>query len=283
MPARTVALRCFLLALGLLAATACTPKYAVLVSTNEVAMDDVAYHSEWWYDLVDQYKMLRTSGFRDDRILVLYGDGNDFSTARAEYDAQTLFGHAITDLPVSRASVESVFDTVDARMRKRGYLYVWWMGHGGGYGPGQCDLKMSISNTGELVTDDELKTWVDKVSRAKKRSVSIMTCHAGGMVDEFGPGEKAVVLASSTCAESSYDAPATCNGAVQADFNVTQPAALRRSDFCGGAAASDASANGFVSLTETHLWNAGAMATSTPQLGDPDGLAAALELARPKP
>jgi len=280
---RTAALRCSLLAAGLLAATACTPKYAVLVSTSQVSMDDVAYHSEWWYDLILQYKMLRESGFRDDRIQVLYGDGQDFATSRPEYDAQALFGHTITDSPVSRAAVHDVFAKVDSRMRKRGYLYVWWMGHGGGSGPEQCDLSLQISNTGEAVSDDELKADIDQVQRFRKRSVSIMTCHSGGLLDEFGAGEKTVVLASSTCAESSYDASATCNGAVQAEFNVTQPGALARHDFCGGAIASDGSGNGFVSLLETQQWNLTAMSTSTPELGDPDGLAAALEPSRPSP
>ena len=284
MHSRTAAaLRSSLLAVGLLTATACAPKYAVLISSNQVSMDNVAYHSEWWYDLIVQYQMLRESGFSDDRILVLYGDGQDFATSRPEYDAQALFGHTITDSPVSRAAVHDVFTKVDSRMRKRGYLYVWWMGHGGGSGPGQCDLSMQISNTGEAVSDDEFKAAIEQVRRFRKRSVSIMTCHSGGLLDEFGAGEKTVVLTSSTCAESSYDAPATCNGAVQADFNVTQPGALARYDFCGGAIASDGSGNGFVSLLETQQWNAAAMSTSTPQLEDPDSLAAALEPSRPNP
>ena len=279
----TATLRCLLLAPALLAAGACTPKYAVLVSTNKVTMDDVAYHSEWWYDLVGQYKMLRESGFRDDRILVLYGDGQDFATSRPDYDAQALFGRSITDSPVNRAAVHDAFATVDSRMRKKGYLYVWWMGHGGGSGAGQCDLSMEISNTGEEVSDDELKAAIEQVQRFRKRSVSVMTCHAGGILDEFAAGEKTVVLASSTCAESSYDAAATCNGAVQADFNVTQPGALRRRDFCDAAIGSDVDGDGWISLAETQQWNAAAMTTSSPQLADADTLAAALVPAKPKP
>lgn len=271
------------LALGL-ALAGCTPKYAVLLSSNKVQADDVAYHSEWWYDLALQYKALRESGFKDKRIYVLYGDGQDFPTAHAEFNAQTQFGHSITDLPMSKANVQSVFDTVNGKMKKKGYLYVWWMGHGGGSGSGQCDLVMEISHTGQYVTDDELKSYIDKVARYKKRSVSIMTCHSGGLLDEFaGVGEKTMVLASSTCAELSYDAPSTCNGIVQADFNYTQPNALRRKDACGAPLGSDVNGDGFVSLQEIQQWNAGAMLTSTPQLGDPSALAAATCPAKPKP
>ena len=65
------------------------------------------------------------------------------------------------------------------------------------------------------------------------------------------------MLASSTCAELSYDAPSTCNGLVQADFNYTQPNALRK-DACGAPLGSDVSGDGFVSLREIQQWNVGA-------------------------
>jgi hypothetical protein len=284
MRAQSLSIKTSLAVLCLLALSACTPKYAVLISTNQVSMDDASIHSEWWYDLVLQYRMLRESGFKDKRIYVLYGDGNDFATAHAEFDSTALFGHSITDMPVNKANVQSVFTTVNQKMKKPGYLYVWWMGHGGGSGPDQCNLSMSISNTGEFVTDDELKSYIDTVSRYKKRSVSIMTCHSGGLLDEFSAaGEKTVVLASSTCAENSYDAPSTCGGIVQAEFNYTQPNALRRQDVCGAAVASDTVADGFISLFEVQQYNTGAMSSSTPQIGDPTTLAAGLFPAKPKP
>lgn len=274
-----------LLAFCLPALAACSAhKYAVLLSTNEVSTDDVSIHSEWWYDLVAQYQMLRESGFQDDRIYVLYGSGSDFATAHPEYDSTALFGHPITDLPMSKAEIERVFQTVDRRTNKHDYLYVWWMGHGSGYGAGSCDLTMHISNTGETVTDDELKTYIDQVRRYRKRSVTIMTCHAGGLVDEFNvAGEHNMVLASSTCAESSYDAPSTCHGIVRAELDYTDPNALREINPCGAAVAADSDGDGWVSLAETHQYNAAAMVRSTPQLGDPDALAASTRPARRKP
>lgn len=283
----TLRLRLGAVALTFLALAACTPKYAVLVSTNETQFDDMSIHSEWWYDLVLQYKMLKESGFRDDRIYVLYGAGTDFATAHSEFDSNVQFGHSITDMAVNKANIQSVFGTVSAKMsttKKPGYLYVWWMGHGGAGWPNQCDLTMEISNTGEQVSDVELKGYIDAVTRYKKRSVSIMTCHAGGLVDNFAAaGERTVVLASSTCAESSYDAPSTCNGIVQAEFNYTQPNALRRQDVCGNPVASDTLADGFISLQEVQQWNAGAMSSSTPQIGDTAALAPLTFPARSKP
>jgi len=273
-----------LLALCLLVFPACTPKYAVLLSTNEVIQDDIAIHSEWWYDLVLQYQMLDESGFRDDRIYVLYGDGTDFATSHAAYDSVALFGHTITDRPMTKAEIQQVFDTVNDRMRRRGYLYVWWMGHGSGSGAGLCDLTMHLSNTGETVTDDELRSYIDQVQRYRKRSVSVMTCHSGGLLDEFSAvGERNIVLASSSCLESSYDAPSTCNGILQAEFNYTDPNALRQKNPCGAVIASDTSGDGRVSLGETHAYNGGAMVRSTPQLEDPDGLAATTIPAKRRP
>lgn len=263
---------------------ACPKKYAVLISTNEVQFDDWAYHSEWWYDLVLQYQMLKDNGFQDSKIWVLYGSGTDFATIHPQYDATALFAAAITDWPVNRANVKKIFAELDAKMKSRDHLYVWWMGHGSGSGAGMCDLSMSISNTGEHVSDDELKAWMDQVTSYKKRTVNVMTCHAGGIVDEFAnPAENTVTLASSTCVESSYDALLTCNGIKHADFNYTQPNALRQQNHCGGAVASDTSGNGRVSLAEAHAWNVVHVGTSTPQLGDPAGLAATTELAKKSP
>lgn len=264
-----------LLAVCALGTVGCAQKYAVLISANNVTMDDVSIHSEWWYDLILQYKMLRDKGYKKDNIYVLYGNGSDFATSHPDYDSTALFGHPITTMPVNKANVKSVFATLSPKVKSSSYLYVWWMGHGGGSGPGQCNLSMAISNTGESVSDVEFKTYVDQVASYKKRSVAVMTCHSGGMVDNFNiPGSRTVVLASSTCAESSYDAPSTCNGRVQAEFNYAEPNALRMKDPCGAAVASDTNANGAISLLETHAFNAAKMVNSTPQLGDPDAIAA---------
>jgi peptidase C13-like protein len=263
-----------LLAVCCLSSAGCAHKYAVLISANNVTMDDVSIHSEWWYDLILQYKMLREKGYKERNIYVLYGNGTDFSTSHSDYNSTALFGHSITNMPVSKANVQAVFSTLSPKVRPRDYLYVWWMGHGGGSGPGQCNLSMSISNTGEFVSDAELKTYVDQVTSYKKRSIAVMTCHSGGMVDNFNvAGSRTVVLASSTCAESSYDAPSTCNGRVQAEFNYTEPNALRKQDPCGTAVPSDTDASGGISLLETHAFNAAQMSSSTPQLGDPDSIA----------
>ncbi len=273
-----------IMSLFVVLSTGCAQKYAVLISTNHVTTDDVAYHSVWWYDLFMHYKMLRENGFDDDKIYVLYGDGTDFNTEHANYHATTQFGHTITDMAVNKTNIQSVFNTLSGEVVERDYLYVWWMGHGGGSGPGFCNLSMSISNTGESVTDIELTGYINSVSDYKKRSVAVMTCHAGGMVDNMNTvGNNTVVLTSSTCAESSYETPFTCNGLNHADFNYTLSNALRLENPCGRAVGSDYDSNGDVSLSEAHQYNATTMTTSTPQLGDPDAIAATTFIKKDEP
>jgi len=264
-----------LLSLFLLFSIGCAQKYAVLISANNVTVDDVAYHSVWWYDLFIKYKMLRENGFEDEKIYVLYGKGADFNTIHGDYNSITQFGHSITDMAVNKANIQSVFNTLNSNVTSDDYLYVWWMGHGGGAGPGLCNLTMEISHIGEHVTDVEFAGYVNSVTKYEDRSVAVMTCHAGGMTDNFNTaGNKTVTLTSSTCVESSYEAPVTCNGMNHAEFNYTLSNALRLQNPCGTAVASDIDSNGYVSLTEAHQYNSATMTTSTPQMVDPDGIAA---------
>ncbi len=150
----------------------------MLISTNDVNNDDSAIHSEWWYDLVLQYKMLKENGFKDDKIYVLYGSGMNFNTIHNDYNSTVQFGHPITTMAVNKANVQSVFNTLKGKVTSKDYLYVWWMGHGGN-GPGVCDLSMLISNTGEHVSDTEFAGYINSVTHYKKRTVAVMTCHSG--------------------------------------------------------------------------------------------------------
>lgn len=278
----TKASKLILLCLMLVLFSGCS-KYAVLISTNEVTHDDISYHSEWWYDLFLQYQALRDNGFDDENIYILYGDGNDFNTIHNDYNANVQYGHTITDMAVNKANIQSIFNTLSSEVGSRDHLYVWWMGHGGGSGPGSCNLSMSISNTGEHVTDTELASYINNINSYNKRTVDVMTCHSGGMLDNMDiAGSNTVTLTSSTCPQSSYSISA-CNGRPQAEFHYTLPNALREIDPCGSFVASDADTSGAVSLAEVHNYNGAQMTTSTPQIADPDGLAATTELSRTKP
>jgi hypothetical protein len=52
---------------------------------------------------------------------------------------------------------------------------------------------------------------------------------------------------------------------------------------CGTAVASDYDGNSYVSLSEVHQYDTATMTTSTPQAGDPDGIAASTHIKKSKP
>jgi hypothetical protein len=263
----------------------CPGKYAVLISANNVTTDSLRYHSEWWYDLFLQYQMLRSQGFTDKNIYVLYGNGTDFNTAYKPYNAQAQFTKTITTMAANKSNVRSIFcDTLRKKVTGSDLLYVWWMGHGGGSGAGSCDLSMQISHTGESVSDAEFASYLDSVPLYNKRVVAVMTCHSGGMIDNLNTsGKKTVVLTSSTCTQSSYDATTTCNSEFHAEFNYTLANAFRGLDACNNPVASDADHNDTVTVAEVHQFNTATMTTSTPQMADPDALAGKTVISRSSP
>lgn len=274
------------LLLVLMLSSGCATKHAVLISANNVTTDDLAYHSVWWYDLFQQYQMLRENGFKDKNIHVLYGNGADFNTIHPEYNATTQYGYAITDMAANKANVQAVFNSIKDKVKSKDFLYVWWMGHGLGSGSDYCNLSMELSHTYEYVSDVEFASYMSVISNYRKRDVNIMTCHAGGMLDNLNSaGNKTTTLTSSTCAASSYEAYATaiCDGRNRAEFNMTFTDALREKDACGGAVASDTNGNAYVSLLEAHQYNQANMVRSTPQIADPDGLAPNTHIKKCKP
>lgn len=271
---------------ALMLSSGCATKHAVLISANNVTTDDVAYHSVWWYDLFQQYKMLRENGFKDENIHVLYGNGADFNTVYANYNSTTQYGHAITDMAANKANVQAVFNDIKDNVKSRDFLYIWWMGHGFGGGADHCNLTMDLSHVGENVTDVEFANYISVVNNYRKRNVNVMTCHAGGILDNFDTaGNKTITLSSSTCAESSYEASpaAICDGRNRAEFNMTLTEAFREQTACSTAVGSDGDNNGYVSYTEAHQYNQANMVTSTPQIEDPDGLAPNTQLKKRKP
>jgi hypothetical protein len=202
------------------------------------------------------------------------------------YNSTNQFGHTITDMAVNKANIQSIFNNLNGKIKGRDYLYVWWMGHGTipGHGIPGIEFFMPISNTGETVTATELTGYINSVLNYKKRSVAIMTCHSGCIVDYLNSaGNKTIALTSSECGEYSNDAPSTCNGAFHAEFNYTLANALRLVSPCGTAVESDYDSNGYVSLSETHRYNTRTMILSHPQMGDPDGIAADTYIKKKKP
>jgi len=262
-------------------------RYAVLISTNNVTVDDSPYHSVWWYDTFLMYKMLREQGYNDSRIFVLYGNGADFNTTHACYNATTQYNQVITDFACTKANIQAVFNGLAVgdtalkipQLTGKDKLYIWWMGHGGGAGPGSCNLTMEISHMGEQVTDVEFTNYINAITYMY-RVVQVMTCHSGGMVDNLNvAGTNTIVHTSSDCPHSSFEAGAPVD-VNHAEFTLLAADAFRRLEPnaaapCDGAGvASDSDGNSRIQVQECFDYVLANMTTSTPQQGDPDGLAA---------
>lgn len=230
-------------------------KHAVLISAGVAADTELA--SEYWDDLVLQYRMLIDNGFPEDQICVLYDKGQDYNATD---------GHSITDLPVSITNIESVFKAlggvgsnvtcVKRPLTDEDLLYIWWMGHGGNYDrQDTCSLSMPISGSNEEFKDYEFINCINQVSHYKRRVVAIMTCHSGGILDNMADeGSKTVTLASSECEEYSKSS-STCDGLSHAEFTYELTNALRQ-EKCGSRMPVENLTDGdnYVSLWEVYLY-----------------------------
>ncbi|MGD9159187.1 MAG: C13 family peptidase, partial [Desulfobacteraceae bacterium] len=243
------------------------------------------------YDTVLMYKMLRENGFKGKNIFVLYGDGIDFDTGYAEYNSNDQFGHPITDYPNHKNNIQNIFSWLAngnsseniIKVKKNDYLFVWSMGHGLGYGPTGCNLSMEITNTAETVTDTEFASYINSIAAYKKRNVAIMTCHAGGMIDNLDmAGSKTVTHTSSTCLESSYEGNGTYD-VNHAEFTYQFANALREQTPDGTTVNSDTDNNGAISLREAHDYTNSNMVTSSPREADPDGISSSTYIKKKTP
>jgi hypothetical protein len=278
-----------LILLTLTSCTGCTEKVAVLISTNNVAADDIAYHSVWWYDTVLMYDLMKNEGYN--RIYVLYGNGTDFNSNYYCYNSTSRFEETITDFPCDREHIQGVFNslatggTLDgktiAKLKNDSRLFVWWMGHGGG--SSSANYIMDITHKSETVSGNEFYTWVNQIANYSKRSVHVMTCHAGCYLSLFNTaGNQTVAEASSSCMASSYEDPSPPD-VNHAEYTYWLYEALRgneadanpaASPCLGVAVASDTDSSGDVSLLESFTYILSKMTTSVPEKVDPDSIAA---------
>lgn len=277
-----------ILMISLTGCKACKERVAVLISTHNVNADDIGYFSVWWYDTVLMNELLENEDY--DRIYILYGNGTDFASKHDCYNSTTRFGHTITDFPCDRAHIEAIFDklgnggTIDGnkiqKLKNNSRLFVWWMGHGGG--TSTSSYSMLISHTGEHVSGNEFKTWVNYITNYGKRSIHVMTCHAGCYLPLFDvSGNTTIAESSSDCLHSSYEHsnPPDVNHAeytywLYSSLRGKEPDADPDATPCLGVVVpSDTNGDGKVSLEESFNHIVSKMLTSAPKKVDPDSIA----------
>lgn len=263
------------LAFGAVVPAVAQQKYAVLISAGQTTHDDDNYHSEFWYDLFLMYRTLTEAGFTHNNIFVLYGNGNDFNSAHADYQVATFYPALgqITDFANSKTDVANIFNGLangDAalgipQLQANDFLFYWWMGHGDTQaGMPACDYEASIQNTGETVKDTEFAAYFAQLPACLVKAMYVMTCHSGGLVEDL-QGLHRMVHTSAPCNTSSYS---TAFDVWHADFSYHVACAFREQDPGGAAIASDTDADGLVSCEETNVYAHTNTTSSTTQIGD---------------
>ena len=258
-----------LIGVSMVALLLCVPaaegkNYAVLISAGQATMDDAAVNSCFWYNPYLQYMALLDEGYTDGDIYFLYGYGTDFNSSYTCYQPP----YPVTDYAVSRANIQSVFNTLAGIMTSNDFLYVWWMGHGG---PSGGNLSMLIMTTSEYVYDYEIASWTAPIDY-DIRSFSWMTCYSGGILDDV-ENSRTIAMSSATFYESTYD-QWLCD-TYHAEFHYPERCAWAWETPCGicGPVDADTDNNDRVSFDEAFVYAEANTALSHPQISDLGNLA----------
>lgn len=266
---------------ALISTASAQQKYAVLISAGQTLHDDDDYHSEYWYDLFLMYQMLIENGFTHNNIYVLYGNGNDFNSAHLQYQTATVFPAIgqITDYPNHKSDVANIFTWLANGNAAQGipqiqpgdFLFYWWMGHGSNYLNGvdvcgcNCNLyEAQIENTAERIRDDEFAAYFSQLPACIIKTLFIMTCHSGGLIDELEGLDTMIHTATDCCIHAESD----IYDVFHAELSYHVACAFREQDPGGALIASDVDGNGLVSVEETNDYAHVNTVRSITQIGD---------------
>lgn len=265
-------------------------KYALLISPGDTVLDDQMYHSEYWYDLFLMYRMLVEDGFTHNNIYVLYGNGNDFASAHANYQTGTFFPGVvqIVDFAVSWANVQNIFTWLANGNAAQGvtqiqdgdFLYYWWMGHGDTQpGMPDCDYHAWIEVTDEYVTDTDFAGFFGLLPDCVVKTDYVMTCHSAGLIDDL-EGLHTMIHTAAPCDKNSFS---SMFDVVHADFSYHVVSAFREQDANGLAVASDTDGDSLVSAEETNVYAHTNTTSSVTHIGDYRNIAPLIFIANAQP
>ena len=187
----------FLLCFLALASYSCAEYYAVLICP---------YHEDWpyseqvmWHDTFLMWEMLFNLGWNDDKIFVLFDEGEDwdyyetnpwYTVEYHDYDEEPWEIDIITDYSAYLADVQYVFNNIiNPYMTEDDFLFVWTFDHGY-YENGHSYLM--LEQGGEIRDDvfailmpDDYETKVFWMAQ----------CASGGFIDDL-QGYSTIILTS---------------------------------------------------------------------------------------
>ncbi len=249
-------------------------KYAVLIAGGYNPANN---HSRYWNDLKTMYNILKSKGYTDENIYVIYANGVPRDSSMP------------VDYSATKAHISAVFDELAAKMKSTDSLYVMINDHGGGflansiggYSPGiysasidtNGDEADSISESAyhrdfngdgdtndvlkvdetfllwyDRITDDEFAAEVNKITKYSKMIFQMKQCFSGGFVRDL-TAPKRIVMSSSAETQVSW----SYTGGGFGEFTFYYFAALTGNKPDGsGTVNADANGNGKVSIVEAY-------------------------------
>lgn len=139
-------------------------------------------YDEFWNDTVWLYKSLLDIGYTEDRIYVLYGDGNDYSSANPAYRHTS----TVTDFPATMSWVDKVINGMKngdasigvSKLQSNDTLLIWVFDHGGGGAAAYFCL------TDGSYADTTFGTNLNPLPYAR-RAIFMQQCRSGGFIDNM--------------------------------------------------------------------------------------------------
>jgi hypothetical protein len=201
-------------------------RVAVLISGGFADKDG---YDEFWNDLVRMWRVLMDSGYKDENIILLYGNGTDYEDPGRpfySFKRQRLLAHSkrvqLTNFSADCHSVEYVFNTlagqvpqlvelperliVEAagrikqpkaykiqKLTKSDSLFIWTFDHGRRI---NGESYLGLIN-GQSIIDKDFARLVDKVA-CNYRVICMQQCFSGGFIDNLAKSRNLVLTACSS-------------------------------------------------------------------------------------
>ncbi|UCF07914.1 MAG: DUF2817 domain-containing protein [Thermoplasmata archaeon] len=184
-------------------------KYAVLICGDVAGYDvpdpGVDYSSlygydEFWNDIVLMYWTLLENGYKDENIIILYGNGEDYEDTR--YDPDYDPTSQITDFAATKYNVEMVFYGLAyggipgvPQMNSNDFLFVYTFDHGDlVWDPAIEDWVSTLCLIGDDMKANEFAWSVGQIDCAYKLFF-MQQCHSGGFIEYLDEDNYVVVTA----------------------------------------------------------------------------------------
>ena len=245
---------------------------------------------EFWNDTFLMWEMLFCSGWDDEKIFVLFANGDDMEYVNPRYVASERYNippwniNHITDDSAYLQDVEDVFNHLDTTMTDDDFLFVWTFGHGSNGDPTGLVLMDGI-----LRIEDFDILMPDNYNR---RVFWMQQCFSGGFI-EYLENDDTVILTAVTDEEIAYDADDVCPDGgdplendlylgdeyTHGEFNyhVLNAARLNTiAEYNSLADSVDSNSDGLASMEEIWDWEDfkdSRDTSSTPQCSDPGSIA----------